>query len=55
MGRFMEQLLPLITSLAAQPTHGLHPSGAHRLDASGYATVVWRIELGEKTGRFEQH
>lgn len=54
MHRFVEQLLPLMTSVTAEPTHGLQPSQTHRRDVAGRTSVIWRIELGEKTGRFEK-
>lgn len=46
------RLMPLMTSETAQPSHGL--SAAHRTDTSGKSALLYRIVLGEKTGRFEK-
>lgn len=63
MRRFVEHLMPLMTSATMvpgtsnEPTHGLHPqqvSAAHQRDVAGRKSVIWRIELTEKSGRFEK-
>ncbi|HMA45097.1 MAG TPA: pyridoxamine 5'-phosphate oxidase family protein [Gemmatimonadales bacterium] len=54
MGLLMDRLLPLVTSETAVPSHGLDPSAVHRADATGRPAVVYRIVIGERTGRFEK-
>lgn len=46
------RLMPLMTSETAQPSHGL--SATHRADTHAKSAVLYRIVLGEKTGRFEK-
>lgn len=52
MRTLMERFLPLMTSESAQPSHGL--AAAHRADTAGHKAVLFRIDLREKTGRFEK-
>lgn len=54
MGLLMDRLLPLVASETAVPPHGLDPSAVHRTDVTGHAVVVYRIVIGERTGRFEK-
>lgn len=54
MGLLMDRLLPLVTSETAVPSHGLDPSIVHRADVTGRPAVVYRIVIGERTGRFEK-
>ena len=48
----IDRMMPLMTSETAQPSHGL--SKSHAKDVEGMRAVVFRIELKEKTGRFEK-
>ncbi len=54
MGLLMDRLLPLVTSETAVPSHGLDPSAVHRADVTGRHAVVYRIVIGERSGRFEK-
>ena len=47
------RLMPLMTSSTAVPSHGLGRE-AHAADTAGHTPVLYRIRLGEKTGRFEK-
>ncbi|MBP7408625.1 MAG: pyridoxamine 5'-phosphate oxidase family protein [Flavobacteriales bacterium] len=49
MRKLVERLLPLMPSTTAHPGEGGH---AH--DVSGLHAVAFRIDLAEKSGRFEQ-
>lgn len=52
MATLLEHLMPRMVSQTAQPSHGL---GSHANDTSGRgAPVLYRIRLGERTGRFER-
>ena len=48
----LDRFLPLLAGETVVPPHG-DPAAAHRRDAGGRPTVVFRIRLGEKSGRFE--
>lgn len=55
--RFVQLLLPRMTGPSALPSHGLsgHPAAAgHPHGGGGRQGVVWRIELTERSGRFER-
>jgi nitroimidazol reductase NimA-like FMN-containing flavoprotein (pyridoxamine 5'-phosphate oxidase superfamily) len=57
MHRFIDHMLPLMTSATSEPTHGLQPgqaSAAHQHDVAGHKSVTWRLALTEKSGRFEK-
>lgn len=54
MQLLVSRFLPLMTSETATPSHGLAPSSAHGHDAGGRRASLFRIVLGEKTGRFEK-
>ncbi|MFZ2174081.1 MAG: pyridoxamine 5'-phosphate oxidase family protein [Rhodococcus sp. (in: high G+C Gram-positive bacteria)] len=45
----LDRLMPLMASATSGPPHGGHPEGAD----AGHASV-YRIRLGERTGRFEK-
>jgi uncharacterized protein len=51
MQKLITRMLPLITSVTSQPTHGIE---AHQLETDGHKAVVYRIRIIEKTGRFEK-
>ena len=51
MQKFINRIQPLITSETSQPTHGIE---AHQLDSGGIKTIIYRIKILEKTGRFEK-
>lgn len=53
MGILIRRVMPLLTSETATPTHGVDP-GPHRVDTAGHVPVIFRIRLGEKTGRYER-
>ncbi len=51
----LDRFRPLIASATgAGPGHGLDPTEAHRADTAGIATMVFRLRLGARTGRFEK-
>lgn len=49
MAFLLERLMPRMTSETARPSHGM--GAAH---APGQPPVIFRIRLGERTGRFER-
>ncbi|MBX9781712.1 MAG: pyridoxamine 5'-phosphate oxidase family protein [Chitinophagaceae bacterium] len=51
MQKLIERVMPLMTSETAQPTHGLT---MHAKDTGYKQTVVYRIKVNKKTGRFEK-
>jgi uncharacterized protein len=51
MQKLINRIESLITSETSQPTYGIE---AHQLDSGGTKTVVYRIKILEKTGRFEK-
>ncbi len=50
---FIEQLQPQLLSSTSTPTHGL--SHFHRNEHSALRSIIFRIKILEKTGRFERH
>lgn len=54
MEQLMSRFLPFMMSETAQPSHGLGARTAHRDDTGGKKAVLYRIRLGDKTGRFEK-
>ena len=54
MQALVNRLLPLLVSETSQPAHGREPSRAHGAATGGQPAVVYRLLLGEKTGRFEK-
>ncbi len=50
MRLLVDRLMPLLTSSTSGPPHGENGGAS----AAGHATV-YRIRLGERTGRFEKH
>lgn len=48
----MNRLKPIMVSETAQPAHTI--SESHKHDTGGFHAVVFRIQLTEKTGRFEK-
>lgn len=49
----LDRFMPLMTSVTAQPTHGMgvSPPAAH---GGAHAPIFFRLRLTEKTGRFEK-
>jgi hypothetical protein len=50
--KLTSRLQPLVISETSMPSHEIPES--HQNDAGPYKTVVFRIEVKEKTGRFEK-
>lgn len=50
MRLLVSRLLPLIEGTSAEPSHGIQPQ---RPATPAIEAVVYRIRLGERTGRFE--
>lgn len=50
----VDRLTPLLPSATAHPGSGAHPGERHAGETTGRAPVLYRIMLGEKTGRFEK-
>ena len=50
MRLLVDRLMPVLVSSTSGPPHGENPGAS----AAGHATV-YRIRLGERTGRFEKH
>lgn len=53
----LQKLVTRLDSLVTSETSLSHPGNveAHQNDAGPYKAIVFRIEVKEKTGRFEQH
>ncbi len=51
MQKLINRIQPLITSEQSEQSHGIE---SHVLDSGGTKTVVYRIKILEKTGRFEE-
>jgi nitroimidazol reductase NimA-like FMN-containing flavoprotein (pyridoxamine 5'-phosphate oxidase superfamily) len=54
MRLLVDRLRPLITSATSQPTHGRNESLERQAGTAGQHAIVYRIELMERTGRFEK-
>lgn len=52
MGYFMAKLKPHLASQTSMPTHGY--TQFHATDQSSIDTVVFRVKVKEKTGKFEK-
>ena len=52
MQKLLKHFMPLMTSESSQPTHGLDQ--LKQLEALHLKAIVYRINIEEKTGRFEK-
>jgi len=50
--KLIRQLMPIMTGQSSQPAEELEQ--LHKLEALNLKAVVFRIKIGEKTGRFEK-
>ena len=53
MQLLVARLMPRMTGSADMPTHGTGPQG-QAADTAGHVPILFRIRLGEETGRFER-
>ena len=53
MQLLVARLMPRMRGVADMPTHGTGPD-AHAQDTAGQVPILFRIRLGERTGRFER-
>jgi uncharacterized protein len=52
MQKLINRMLPLMIVETNHPSHGME---AHLLGAGGIKTIIYRIKIMEKSGRFEKH
>jgi len=55
MRLLLNRVKPLMTSETSHPAHGLGSGSTHGADTTGRKAIFYRINLTEKTGRFEKN